>query len=81
MTLDDLERAKSLESCINSSKQNLEKYQKFIDAKEIAIRITGIDVKQQPIYITGKRKDLMIAVLVTEAQLYVNDKYKELSEL
>ena len=81
MTLEDLERAKNLESCINSAKQNLEKYQRFIDAKEIKISITGIEVREQPIYITGERKALMIGVLVNEAQIYLNDKYRKLKEL
>lgn len=81
MTLDDLERAKTLEACINSAKQNLEKYKRFIEAKEIKISITTVDTNQQPIYITGYRKDLMFDVLVTAAQTYLNDKYKELEEL
>jgi hypothetical protein len=81
MTLDDLERAKNLESCINSAKQNLEKYKRFKDAKEIKISISGMDTTQQPIYITGDRKTLMIDVLVTSAQIYLNDKYKQLEKL
>ena len=81
MTLEDLERAKNLESCIGSAKHNIENYKGFIDANEIKISVTSVDSKQQPIYLTGKRKNLMIDVLIEKAEIYLKDKLVLLEKL
>ena len=81
MKLEDLKIAKNLESSISYQKHNLEKYKIFKDAEEIRISITAVDSKQQPIFITGERKRLMIDVLIKDAEARLKDKCIELEKL
>ena len=81
MKIEVLERAKNLVSCIDSAKHNIENYKGFIKANEIRISVTTVDSSQQAIYITGERKNLMVGVLIEEAEIYLNDKLALLEKL
>lgn len=81
MNLEDLQKAKALEGCINAANSNLKGYEILKEANEIKIEINDKGNEKEPIFIMGDNKNKMIDVLIDIEQEWLDDKLDKLRKL
>jgi hypothetical protein len=81
VTLDDLQRAKNLESCINAANRNLEGYKKLEEAKEIKIQTNDKNTEEVTLFFSGEIKNKITNLLKEKEERWINEKLEELYKI
>ena len=78
MDMKKLERAKVLESVINTEKRNIELWEKLFEADEVTL---WSKTKPQQMYLTGKKKEEVKEIILKSHKEFLGENQKKFDEL